>query len=81
MKNKLPPCPLNDGQGEDAWLEGLEDLLEELKFEEELPFQNPDEIFEEVCYILEEEELPLDEGLKTEIRKLFDQLWPQYKSR
>ncbi len=80
MKNKLPVCPLNDAEGEEAWLDGLDLLLEELKFEEELPFHDAEEIWEEVIYALEDEELVLTDELKAQIRTLFDQLWPQYKA-
>ena len=79
MKNELPVCPLNDGKGEDAWLEGLESLLEELKFDEELPFKNAEDIWEEVCYILEEEDLYLTDPQKVLVRALFDKVWPQFK--
>ncbi len=80
MKNKLPICPLNDAEGEEAWLDGLDLLLEELKFEEELPFHDAEEIWEEVIYALEDEELVMTDELKAQIRSLFDQLWPQYKA-
>jgi hypothetical protein len=79
MKNQLPKCPINDGEGEEAWTEGLEILLEELKFDEELPFKDPEEIWDEVGYILEEEELQLTELHKSALRKIFDGLWPQFK--
>jgi hypothetical protein len=84
MKNTLPPCPLVDPQSpnsqtEEAWIEGFEELLADLKFEEELPFKDPEEIWEEVCYILEEEELVLTDELRFSLRKLFDQVWPEYK--
>ena len=79
MNNPLPKCPLNEGEGEEAWFEGLESLLEELKFDQELPFKDPEEIWEEVGYILEEEGLQLTEIQKISIRKIFDQLWLQFK--
>jgi len=85
MKNILPVCPLiegnsDNGNSEETWKEGLASLLEDLKFNEELPFRDPAEIWEEVCYILEEEDMELTESLKNALRKIFDQLWPVYKS-
>lgn len=81
MKNQLPKCPFIDGEesSQDAWSEGLEILLEELKFEEELPFKDPEEIWEEIGYILDEEDLQLSDPQKAVLRKIFDQLWPQFK--
>jgi len=83
MKIILPACPLieensKNKNSEEAWSEGLSLLLEDLKFNEELPFKDPEEIWEEVCYVLEEEDMDLTEPLKNSIRKIFDQLWPEY---
>ena len=81
MKYILPICPLNDGEGEAGWMDGLDLLLEELKFDDQLPFKDPEEIWEEVGYILDEEELVLSVEQKNELRKIFDGLWIRYQEK
>ncbi|MFI2433035.1 hypothetical protein [Streptomyces sp. NPDC018693] len=76
---ELPTFPWNDGEGEQGWFEGIDLTFDTWKFDDHMPFDDAEVVWQELVERLEEEDVELTADQERVVRRIFDGLWRNYR--
>ncbi|MEU9607437.1 hypothetical protein [Streptomyces sp. NPDC048057] len=75
MTTTLPVYPWTDGEGEEGWFEGIDVSFDTWKYDEEMPFDDAELVWQELLDRLVEEGVSLTTEQQRIVRPVFDRLW------
>jgi hypothetical protein len=81
MTTTLPVYPWTDGEGEEGWFEGIDLSFDTWKYDEEIPFDDAELVWQELLDRLAEEDVSLTTEQQRMVRPIFDGLWATYANK
>lgn len=73
--------PWTDGEGEEGWFEGIDLSFDTWKYDEEMPFDDAELVWQELLDRLVEEDVNLTTEQQRIVRPIFDRLWATYANK
>ncbi|MFD8321488.1 hypothetical protein [Kitasatospora purpeofusca] len=75
MATTLPTYPWTDGEGEEGWFEGIDLSFDTWRYDEGMPFDEAEPVWQELLDRLAEEDIRLTTEQRRIVRRIFDRLW------